>query len=112
MAAWLEHIRAASEGGQSLRSYAAAQGLSAAAIYQAKSLLMKSGAWPRAARLKSSATVRGRRAAASLVPVRIVAAAPASCRLRHVSGWSIECAALPAVSWLLALVQGGVHAAA
>ena len=118
MKAWLGHVRAASESGQSLRSYAAAQGVSAAAMYQAKSLLMKSGAWPRAsrpisaARVKASAAMRGRSADAGFVPVQILATASASCRLRHVSGWSIECDALPAASWLLALVQGGVHVAA
>ena len=78
MKAWLGHVRAASESSQSLRGYAQAQGLSAAAMYQAKSLLMKSGAWPRASRpisatrVIASAAVRGRRAAASFVPVQIL----------------------------------------
>jgi len=118
MADWLGHIRAASERGQALSRYAAAQGLSAAAMYQAKSLLMKSGAWPRAARprsaarVESSAAVRGRSTAADFVPVQILAATPASCRLRHVSGWLIECDALPSAQWLQSLVQGGAHVAA
>ena len=52
--------------------------------------------------------------AAGFAPVRVVAAAatptgPAgatACRIRHPSGWTIECAGLPATSWLLALVSG------
>ena len=39
MSAWLAHVRAASEQGVSIAAYAAAQGLSAAALYQAKSEL-------------------------------------------------------------------------
>jgi hypothetical protein len=49
----------------------------------------------------------------AFLPVRIapVATLPATasipaCRIRHPSGWAIECVSLPEVSWLSALVTG------
>lgn len=114
MSAWLGHVRAASERGMTIAAYAAAQGVSAAALYQAKSQLMKVGAWPRAsgprARVAASSHSRRRASASPFVPVQV--SDTVSCRLSHASGWTIECDALPAASWLLALVQGGVHTAA
>ena len=113
MSAWLAHVRAASEQGVTIAAYAAAQGLSAAALYQAKSQLMKVGAWPRssAPRARRSSPRSRRSASASrFVPVRLTDAV--SCRLSHVSGWTLTCDELPSASWLLSLVQGGVHAAA
>jgi len=49
--------------------------------------------------------------AAGFVPVRIAPAALAAatttvCRIRHPSGWTIECASYPAVSWMSALLSG------
>ena len=50
--------------------------------------------------------------ATAFVPVRLTTAPPAAaatpCLIRHPSGWMIECASLPAASWLNALVAG-VH---
>jgi hypothetical protein len=43
------------------------------------------------------------------VPVRVAApASPAAtvCRIRHPSGWTIECAGYPEASWMLALMSG------
>jgi hypothetical protein len=44
-------------------------------------------------------------------PVRVQAAgreeiAGTACRLRHASGWVIECAALPELQWLKGLIGG------
>jgi len=46
--------------------------------------------------------------AAGFVPVRIAvpAAAMAVCRIRHPSGWTIECASYPEVAWMSALMSG------
>jgi hypothetical protein len=52
--------------------------------------------------------------AAGFVPVRVaapVAAMPvgavmAVCRIRHPSGWTIECASYPEASWMSALMSG------
>ena len=47
------------------------------------------------------------------LPVRIVPAATMKsttatlvCRIHHPSGWTIECASYPEVSWMLALMSG------
>ena len=71
MAGWLGHVRAASEQGLTIAAYANAQGLSAAALYQAKSVLMKCGTWPRTTQRSSSNKLRAK--ASAFVPVRIVA---------------------------------------
>jgi hypothetical protein len=51
--------------------------------------------------------------AAGFVPVRVAPAAVAAatttttvCRIRHPSGWTIECASYPEVSWMSALMSG------
>ena len=51
--------------------------------------------------------------AAGFIPVRVAPAAVAAtttpttvCRIRHPSGWTIECASYPEVSWMLALMSG------
>jgi hypothetical protein len=49
---------------------------------------------------------------AGFVPVRVASAAVAAattatvCRIRHPSGWTIECASFPAASWMSALLSG------
>jgi len=119
MSAWLAHVRAASEQGVTIAAYAAAQGLSAAALYQAKSQLMKVGAWPRSSTPRARMRISSRRQrsapASRFVPVRVTAAVP--CRLSHVSGWTLTCDALPSAQWLMDLVRdavlpGATHAAA
>ena len=114
MSAWLAHVRAASEQGVTIAAYAAAQGLSAAALYQAKSQLMKVGAWPRSSVLRASARSSSRSKhstpASRFVPVRVTDAM--SCRLSHVSGWTLTCDGLPSAQWLMTLVRDAIHAAA
>jgi len=54
------------------------------------------------------------KAVVGFAPVRVApaaatmttTAAPAGCRIRHPSGWTIECAGYPEVSWLSALMSG------
>lgn len=107
MAGWLGHVRAASEQGLTIAAYANAQGLSAAALYQAKSVLMKCGTWPRTTQRSSSNKLRAK--ASAFVPVRV--ASTRSCRLSHVSGWSIELDDLPSAHWLTDVVRGAAHVA-
>jgi len=45
---WLEHLQRCTELGQTLSAYAAAQGLSLGALYEAKRRLRLRGAWPAA----------------------------------------------------------------
>lgn len=119
MSAWLAHVRAASEQGATIAAYAAAQGLSATSMYQAKSQLMKTGAWLRSStpRTRIGPSSRSRRSAQAsrFVPVRVTDTV--SCRLSHVSGWTLTCDGLPSAQWLMELVRDAVqpgvtHAAA
>lgn len=119
MSAWLSHVRAASEQGMTMAAYAAAQGLPAAALYQAKSQLMRMGAWPRSSvsrvRVRPSSSSKRRASASRFVPVRVTDAM--SCRLSHVSGWTLTCDTLPPTDWLNSLLRDAVlpdatHAAA
>ncbi len=51
----------------------------------------------------------GRSKAAGFVPVRVAppaATAMPTCRIRHPSGWMIECASYPEVAWMSALMSG------
>jgi hypothetical protein len=44
---------------------------------------------------------------ASFVSVRVAApVAATACRIRHPSGWMIECSSYPDASWVLALMSG------
>ena len=114
MSAWLGHVRVANEQGMTIAAYAAAQGLSATSMYQAKSQLMKVGAWPRSStpRVRAASSLRSRRRAPAsrFVPVQVADAV--SCRLSHVSGWTLTCNGLPSAAWLLSLVQGQLDVAA
>jgi len=105
---WLEHVRCASERGVSLRIYAKEHGLSASALYQAKSTLMGLGAWPRSVERGVRKTSKQQPLLGGFVSVQV---ANTGCRLVHVSGWSLECSSLPPASWLSALVRDAVHAA-
>jgi hypothetical protein len=110
MVQWLSHVRAASEAGMTLGVYAKQHGLSAAGLYKAKSDLMKRGAWPRTTVLRKVASRRKAISPASaFVSVQMEVAMP--CRLRHASGWVIECDSLPSVAWLRLLMQESAHAA-
>jgi hypothetical protein len=42
-----------------------------------------------------------------IAPAAVAAATPATvCRIRHPSGWTIECGSFPDISWMSALMSG------
>ena len=95
---WLKHIERASQCGETLKAYAKQRRLSVGAMYQAKSELMRRGALPRG----EQAVV-----VADFVPVQIERAVPvARCRLRHRSGWELECEEWPDPCWLRQVMTG------
>ena len=76
-----------------------------------KDLSMHQWSWVKRALVRKGVVGGRRRAerskAAGFVPVRIApAAATTVCRIRHPSGWTIECASYPEVSWMSALMSG------
>ena len=97
---WLGHIEAAMRGGEQLQGYAKRQGLSVAALYNAKSTLKHAGV------LKSAAT---KRVSNAFVAVEIASqvASPIRCRLQHPSGWQLEMERLPDAQWFRDLTGSG-----
>lgn len=90
---WLTHIRTAMKSGEQLQRYAHRHGLSVAGLYNAKSVLKRSGL------LKSASSEL---TASAFVPVQIAPQAQPSirCRLQHFSGWQLEMERLPDAKWL------------
>jgi hypothetical protein len=91
-------------------------GVSFSRYCREKDLSMYQWTWIKRALVRKGVISERRRVeqckAAGFVPVRIApAAAPevtrtTLCRIRHPSGWTIECASYPEVSWMSALMSG------
>jgi len=102
----LTHLRQAQELGVSFSRYCRERDLKFQQWAWVKRVLIRKGvvAERRAGRSKAAGFVRVRIApAAATMPTP---AAATGCRIRHPSGWTIECADYPAASWLSALLSG------
>jgi hypothetical protein len=96
----LSHLNRAQKQGLSLKAYADAEGLRVGSLYQTKSQLKKKGLL--------DAPVA---AEADFLAVDVASASgPAVLRLRHPSGWELECAAWPPVDWLQQVLWGEADA--
>jgi hypothetical protein len=102
---YIEHARSCEGQGVSLLQYCRDNGLSVCSLYSTRRRLIKKGV------LASSRA--GRKAPGKpgkFIKVRVAEPGPGVtgpiCRLRHPSGWVIECTALPDAQWLLGLVAG------
>lgn len=107
-AAYLEHQQRAKRLGISLSEYCRRNDLQVKEWYQVRRQMVQKGLMTRT---QGSRRGNGSRPPASaFVPVRLTTAPPAAttmpCLIRHPSGWMIECASLPAASWLNHLVAG------
>jgi hypothetical protein len=78
-----------------------------------KELRLQQWAWVKRVLVRKGVISERRRAqrpkaVVGFAPVRVAATATTmtGCRIRHPSGWTIECAGYPEVSWLLALLSG------
>jgi hypothetical protein len=112
---YLEHVRQARTQGMGLSQYCRSVGLNPFSLYSMRRQMRRKGILPpvqqteRAARAKEprGSAVPGRFLAVRVVePAVPVSAAAAGlvCRLRHPSGWMIECGNWPESSWVSALV--------
>jgi hypothetical protein len=92
-------------------------GVSFSRYCREKHLSMNQWTWIKRALVRKGVISERRRAegakAAGFVAVRIAPAAVAAatttttvCRIHHPSGWTIECASYPEVSWMSALLSG------
>jgi len=103
---YFEHVRAAEKQGISLAQYYRATGLSVYTLYNVRRGLIRKGVL---ARRCAARPVRGK--AGEFVAVRVATGSTATrdpmCRLRHPSGWVMECGSLPDAQWLSALISAG-----
>jgi hypothetical protein len=109
---YLEHLRQAQAQKLTLAQYCRARGLRAQSLYSVSSKLAGKGY---VGHRTVEVVAKPLQATNQFVAVRVAPVATMSsgavCRLRHPSGWMIECMDLPQASWMAALVQGGEHAA-
>lgn len=107
--ACLEHVRQAQELRVSFAEYCRRVELNVNSWYGVRQSLVRQGVIA-CGRRKVLAKVAEEHAA-GFVPVHVAASTASSavaCRLRHPSGWALECATLPEVSWMKALLAGAM----
>jgi len=100
---YLERAKTAEGEGVSLAQYYRANGLSVYSLYNVRRRLIQKGVVARGRAAWSTARAK----AEAFVAVRVVSPTEAGsssvCRLRHPSGWVIECFSWPEPSWMAAL---------
>ncbi len=108
----LKHFRQAQELGVSFAEYCRSQGLKSNEWHAVRHGMVHKGLLPGRNRSSGAKKKPSRRRQSRFAPVRLaaggaeVSASAAACRLRHASGWVIECASLPEVQWLKGLLEG------
>ena len=109
---YFEHLRAAREQGLSLTAYCKNLGLNVRSLYNVRRELVEKGIVPRTLEPKTPSKKRP----GKFMAVRLAAEGAKDpegvCRVRHPSGWTIECREWPQASWVSALLEGADHAAA
>jgi hypothetical protein len=107
--ACLGHLEQAKKLGVSFSRYCREKELSLHQWAWVKRVLVRKGVISERRRVEEPKAVVGFapvRIAPAAATLRTTATAAAGCRIRHPSGWTIECAGYPEVSWLLALMTG------
>jgi len=91
-----EHVERAQSQGQTVAEYCRQTGVSVHALYSARRQLKDKGLVPG---LPKQQPVRKK--AGKFIAVSVTEAVPAIvCRVRHSTGWLIECASWPDPSWM------------
>lgn len=109
---YLKHFDACREQGVSFAQYCRAKGLKASPWHTVRHGMVRKGLLPaggsgRATRRK---TRPFQHKSSKFIPVRVKdgdgaeVSARTACRLRHTSGWVIECTGLPELHWLKGLI--------
>lgn len=95
---YLEHAERAQSQGQTLAEYCRRTGLSPHVLYSARRQLKMKGVVAQPLKRRRLSDKPGQFITVSVSePARAVSA---PCRLRHPSGWVMECASWPEASWL------------
>ena len=109
---YLEHLGQALAQKLTLAEYCRARGLRAQRLYSVSSKLAGKGY---VSHRTAEVVAKPPQSTNQFMAVRVAPvttnSSAAVCRLRHPSGWMIECMDLPPASWMAALVQGGEHVA-
>jgi hypothetical protein len=104
---YMERMREAEEEGMSLNAYYRAHGLSLNMLYKVRRQLVQKGILPPSRKPQEAQSAAGKWAAIHVTgvlgPPGIEAGAV--CRLRHPSGWLIECGMWPEPRWLAGLME-------
>jgi hypothetical protein len=100
---YLERARAAEGEGISLLQYYRAKELSVYSLYNIRRRLIRKGV-VRRERAAWSTTKRKSDAFVAVHVTRAARSAELVCRVRHPSGWVIECASWPEPSWISSLL--------
>ena len=110
---YLKHFQTSQERGVSFAEYCRSADLNANEWHGVRHGMVRKGLLPAGG--SRSAGVRSepsRQKRSKFIPVRVESgdraqmSAGAACRLRHASGWVIECTALPELQWLKGLIGG------
>jgi hypothetical protein len=107
--ACLGHLEEAKKLGVSFSRYCREKELSLHQWAWVKRVLVRKGVISERRRVEEPKAVVGFapvRIAAAAATLTTTATAATGCRIRHPSGWTIECAGYPEVSWLSALMTG------
>lgn len=91
-----EHAERAQSQGQTVVEYCRQTGLSVHALYSARRKLKEKGMLPGTPKRRRPLKKPGK-----FISVSVAESVPAVvCRLRHPSGWAMECASWPDPSWM------------
>lgn len=107
----LEHFRQAREQGVRFAEYCRSRGLRANEWHAVRHGMVSKGLLPSRARNGGRKKRPSRKQRSNFIPVRmescggVEVSAPTACRVRHPSGWVIECGNLPEVQWLTRLIK-------
>ena len=108
---YLERAGEAAQRGLTLEEYYQASGLSLDWLQKIRRQLLRKGVAPPQRAVRSAAAAPS----AKFVAVQVAGEVRESgmvCRLRHPSGWVIECASWPPGRWLAECFSGASHAGA
>ena len=118
---YLEHVERARNRGLVLSDYCRSIGLNPFALYSMRRQLRRKGKLPPAPAISVNKAQRRPqvRQPSALVAVRVAQPTVATvsegtgmmCRLRHASGWVIECGSWPPAGWIAECLKGAGHAA-
>jgi hypothetical protein len=106
---WLRHLRRAEKQGVTLVDYARSAGVKVGSLYEARHTIARKGVQMRGAFSENSPRTSAEFITVQVEPSPVPAAGEPRCRLRHPSGWVLECTDWPTAAWVAQILGGGAH---